>query len=111
MMFNEGVAVMAFAGEVVLTACMLEMVMRAVMIAVVATIASLCIVLSLPKWRTKRSGLVHRLDSTERLLPLCIDAMSRRPDCCIVCIALLLRASSTLCHRPIRDAACRFQSR
>ena len=47
MIFSEGVDAMAFAGDVVLTACMLETVMRAVVTAVATMIVMLRIVLSL----------------------------------------------------------------
>jgi len=47
MTFKEGVDAMAFAGEVVVTACMLQAVTRAAMTAVAAIVAILRIVLSL----------------------------------------------------------------
>ena len=47
MTFSEGVDAMAFAGEVVVTACMVQTVTRAVMTAVLAMMAMLRMVLSL----------------------------------------------------------------
>jgi hypothetical protein len=49
MTFSEGVDAMAFAGEVVLTACMVQTVTRAVMTAVLAMIAILRMVPSFEK--------------------------------------------------------------
>jgi hypothetical protein len=47
MIFNAGADAIALAGEVLLTVCMLQAVMRAAITAVAAIIAMLCIVLSL----------------------------------------------------------------